>query len=95
MTKNPFLIFLGICLIILAGLGFSNMLPFAEKGSWDYWLNIVFLVFGARRLHDLNKSGWLQLIAFTIIGLIPLIIWFATEGTKKNNPHGNPIKIKK
>ena len=50
---------------------------------------------GARRLHDLNKSGWLQLIVITIIGLIPLIIWFATEGTKKNNPHGNPIKIKK
>jgi uncharacterized membrane protein YhaH (DUF805 family) len=50
---------------------------------------------GARRLHDLNKSGWLQLIVITIIGLIPLIIWFATEGTKKNNPHGKPIKIKK
>ncbi len=50
---------------------------------------------GARRLHDLNKSGWLQLLAITIIGFIPLIIWWATEGTKKNNPHGKPIKIKK
>ena len=56
---------------------------------------IPVLAVGARRLHDLNKSGWLQLIAITIIGLIPLIIWWATEGTKKNNPHGNPIKIKK
>ena len=52
MTKNPFLIFLGICLIILAGLGFSNMLPFAEKGSMDYWLNIVFLVFGVSFLFN-------------------------------------------
>ena len=49
---------------------------------------------GARRLHDLNKSGWWQLIAFTIIGIIPLVIWMATEGTKKNNPHGKPIKLK-
>ena len=49
----------------------------------------------ARRLHDLNKSGWWQLIAITIIGLIPLIIWWATEGSKKNNPYGKPIKIKK
>ena len=38
---------------------------------------------GARRLHDLNKSGWLQLLAITIIGLIPLFIWWAKEGTKK------------
>ena len=53
------------------------------------------LAVGARRLHDLNKSGWLQLLAITIIGLIPLIIWYATGGTKKNNPHGKPIKIKK
>ena len=46
MTKNPFSILLGISLIILAGLGFNNMLPFAEKGSWDYFLNIVFLIWG-------------------------------------------------
>ena len=56
---------------------------------------IPVLAVGARRLHDLNKSGWLQLLAITIIGLIPLIIWWATEGTKKSNSHGKPIKIKK
>ena len=50
---------------------------------------------GARRLHDIGKSGWWQLIAITIIGIIPLIIWFAKEGTKKNNSHGKPIKLKK
>ena len=50
MTKNPFLIFLGIGLIILAGLGFNNMLPFAEKGGWDYMLNIFFLVWGVSLL---------------------------------------------
>ena len=49
---------------------------------------------GARRLHDVNKSGWWQLIAITLIGIIPLVIWMAAEGTKKNNPYGKPIKIK-
>ena len=50
---------------------------------------------GARRLHDINKSGWLQLLVFTLIGIIPLVIWMATEGNKKKNKHGQPIKIKK
>ena len=52
------------------------------------------LAVAARRLHDVNKSGWWQLIAITLIGIIPLVIWMATEGTKKNNPYGKPIKIK-
>lgn len=36
---------------------------------------------GARRLHDIGKSGWNQLWSFTIVGNIPLIIWWATKGT--------------
>ena len=65
-----------------------------------YWIAyaVVFLpsiAVGARRLHDVNKSGWWQLISLTVIGLIPLIIWMATEGTKKNNSYGKPIKLKK
>lgn len=41
-----------------------------------------------RRLHDIGRSGWWQLIAITVIGIIPLIIWLATdtrdEGDKYN-----------
>ena len=37
----------------------------------------------ARRLHDVDKSGWWMLIAFTIIGLIPLIVWYVSIGTNK------------
>ena len=49
----------------------------------------------ARRLHDLDKSGWWQLLWFTIIGGILIIIWHATEGENKMNKFGPPIKIKK
>ena len=49
---------------------------------------------GSRRLHDLNKSGWWQLIMITVVGLIPLVIWWATEGEKKKNKFGAPIKLK-
>ena len=40
----------------------------------------------ARRLHDVGKSGWWQLIGLTGIGLIPLIIWWASDGGKKYQP---------
>ena len=42
-----------------------------------------------RRLHDVNKSGWLFLLIFTCIGIIPLIIWWATKGTSGSNEHGD------
>jgi uncharacterized membrane protein YhaH (DUF805 family) len=42
-----------------------------------------------RRLHDTNKSGWMILIALIpIIGAIWLIILYATEGDKGDNPYG-------
>ena len=50
---------------------------------------------GARRLHDLNKSGWWQLLVFTIIGLIPLIYWWSKIGENKKNNHGIAIKLKR
>jgi uncharacterized membrane protein YhaH (DUF805 family) len=44
------------------------------------------LAIGARRLHDINKSGWWQLIALIpIVGPIILIIWWATPSKKESN----------
>ena len=65
-------------------------------------INLIFTValilpgiaFTARRLHDVNRSGWWQLIELTIIGILLIIIWNATEGEKKKNIYGPPIKIK-
>ncbi len=59
-------------------------------------INIIFsvitflpaLAVGARRLHDINKSGWWQLLFITIIGIILLIIWWATKGKSKKNKYG-------
>jgi len=38
-----------------------------------------------RRLHDIGRSGWWQLIAITGIGIILLIAWFATQTNNKLN----------
>ena len=56
---------------------------------------LPYLSVGARRLHDINKSGWWQLIVLTVIGIILLIIWWATVGKNKKNVHGSPLKLKK
>ena len=53
----------------------------------------------ARRLHDTGKSGWWQLTAYipyvSIIASIILLVIFCTEGEKKKNKYGKPIKLKR
>lgn len=44
---------------------------------------------GARRLHDTGKSGWWLLIGLVpIVGVIILIVFWATEGNKGANAYG-------
>lgn len=44
-----------------------------------------------RRFHDTGRSGWWQLIALTVIGLIPLFIWLASKGNDQSNEYGSPV----
>lgn len=46
------------------------------------------LAAGCRRLHDTGRSGWWQLLGITVIGLIPLIYWYAKEGSNTVNDYG-------
>ena len=41
------------------------------------------LSIGARRLHEIGKSGWWQLLTLTGVGIILLIIWWSQEGNVK------------
>ncbi len=42
-----------------------------------------------RRLHDLDKSGWWILIGIIpLVGVIILIVWFASKGTAGDNRFG-------
>lgn len=49
------------------------------------------LAVGIRRLHDTDKSGWWLLLALIpIVGIIVLIVFWATEGTRGDNRYGVP-----
>ena len=41
-----------------------------------------------RRLHDIGRSGWWNLLVFTIIGIIPLIYWAVQPGNRAENRFG-------
>ncbi len=43
-----------------------------------------------RRLHDLNSSGWWQLITFVPLGQILMIGFFFFKGTPETNQYGSP-----
>ena len=49
------------------------------------------LAVAVRRLHDVGRSGLWILIAFTVIGIIPLLIWYVTDAKDDENIYGpNP-----
>ena len=46
------------------------------------------LAVAARRLHDVGKSGWWQLLYLTIIGTILLLIWYSNRSKNSENKFG-------
>ena len=46
------------------------------------------LAVGARRLHDINRTGWWLLISLTFIGLILLIYFFVQPSQPIANQYG-------
>ncbi|MCG2595510.1 DUF805 domain-containing protein [Ramlibacter sp. XY19] len=46
---------------------------------------------GARRLHDIGKSGWFQLLyLIPLVGILLLIYWFVQPGEEGGNQFGSP-----
>ncbi|MBI1220515.1 MAG: DUF805 domain-containing protein [Rhodobacteraceae bacterium] len=49
------------------------------------------LAVAARRMHDIDRSGWWLLIVFIpIIGWLVLLYWYIKEGTQGPNRFGAP-----
>jgi uncharacterized membrane protein YhaH (DUF805 family) len=41
-----------------------------------------------RRLHDIDRTGWWYLIAFTLVGGLLLFVWTLKKGTAGRNRFG-------
>lgn len=88
-----FQIVLGLGIGVFLGIaGLSNDSIDVVSGLLSLAFLLPTLAVGARRLHDVNRSGWWMLIAFTIIGLIPLFIWSVSETKPESNKWGQPAK---
>ena len=94
-----FYLFVFLLDTLLLFLLFLVKLLHAESFLGLYFLGLYFIVkialisptlaVGSRRLHDTNRSGWWLLSVFTIIGIIPLVIWLASKSSDIYNQYGS------
>ena len=64
---------------------------------WLLYLGFTFvaaIALNVRRLHDIDKSGWHQLLFLIPIAGIPIWLFFmCSEGTQGINQYGAPIEV--
>jgi uncharacterized membrane protein YhaH (DUF805 family) len=61
-------------------------------GIYSLAVLVPSIAVGARRLHDIGKTGWLLLIALIpVLGWILLLVWLAKDSQPGSNQYGeNP-----
>ena len=70
--------------------------PGVLKMLFNFSILIPYINVTARRLHDVNRSGWWMLIPITIIGIIPYYYWMIkkpedNEEGRENKWGKNPL----
>lgn len=65
----------------------TNFSPLA--GIFSLAVLVPSISVAVRRLHDTDRSGWWWWIALIpVVGIILLIVWLATQGTRGPNSYG-------
>jgi uncharacterized membrane protein YhaH (DUF805 family) len=82
-------VFLLVFMLLGGLLGGSESILVGILGVITYVFGVIAgLSLVTRRLHDVNRSGWWYLIAFTGIGLLPLLYWLCEKGDEGDNRFG-------
>ena len=85
----------GVFDLVIFGLLLS-MEQVAEIGVLSNLFSLAIFIPGItltiRRLHDVNRSGWMYLLVFTCIGIIPVLYWLVSAGTPGQNDFGPDLE---
>ena len=65
----------------------ASMLGETINGLVALGLLLPALAVGSRRLHDIGKSGWWQLLMLTVIGLLVLSYWWVQPADDGSNTY--------
>ena len=94
-TRSEFWFFVLFGILVSIGTVVLDLLLFDSSGTYSPLNTIGGLALlipqisaACRRLHDIGKSGWWQLLYITIIGGIVVLIWLVTDTTKRKNQFG-------
>lgn len=85
-----------VTMLFGAAASFWDNILFDGSERFENLVNLAFflpsLAVSTRRLHDIGRSGWWQLIAFTGIGLFVLFYWYAQDSERNENEYGKSPK---
>ncbi len=93
--RSEFWAFVLVSSLFSAAAGFWDQRVFGTE-VLETMLQVAFflpsIAISTRRLHDVNRSGWWQLIAFTGIGALVLLYWYIKDSDIAPNDYGDGPK---
>ncbi|AMM83523.1 DUF805 domain-containing protein [Martelella sp. AD-3] len=84
--------------VILSGIDyalFGSSQPGFLGGIWSLAILVPNIAVAARRLHDVNHSGWWLLLVLTGIGILLLLFWYVQPGQAQTNDFGPDVEAGK
>ena len=91
------MLILGVAVSILdIGLGVAGPDQLITPGNAVSVVTLIpSIAIGARRLHDIGRSGWWLLLYFTIIGAFVILYWAVRNGERSENDFGPDVEAGK
>ena len=95
-SRAEYWLFILFCALVSIALNISSRMMFGKNiaANIDLFVQVILffpcLMVSARRLHDVNRTGWWLLLQLTIIGVLPCHYWFLKPSDAEANDYGPP-----